>query len=246
MDISAAQTTSQTSAPDDAQFDTLASAAIASADTTSASNIQTLGLVHQARTARLARNVINLTALHGAKSAVVVAAQAAQANAQTIATRVELVRRQAVAVAPTVTATGWAVWGHVYQSPATPLSGYTVFLVDSQKTYQSQYGFATTAADGSFAIVYPGEPANSAPESNTAAGTPAPAAEQTAQPTIPTLFLSITNTDAQLVPTATTPLALATGQALYIDTTLAAGESLADLPAEVRKTAQPPTQKKKP
>jgi hypothetical protein len=30
-----------------------------------------------------------------------------------------------------------------------------------------------------------------------------------------------------------------------IDTTLAAGESLTDLPAEVRKTAQSPTQEKK-
>lgn len=243
------QTTSQASTASDAQFDSIAAAAVASADATSASNIESLGLIHQARTARLARDVTNLTALHGGTSAIVVAAQAAQANAQAIATRVELVRRQAVASAPTVTSTGWAVWGHVYEAPATPLSGYTIFLVDSQKTYQSQYGFATTAADGSFAIVYDGEAAASAGESGAAPAPPAPAAGRTAEPSapsIPTLFLSITNAGAQLVPTATVSLALAAGKALYIDTILPVGAPVADLPAEVRKIAQPPTRKTKP
>ena len=253
MDTSATQTstqkTSQASTPSEAQFDGVAAAAVAAADATSASNIESLGLIYQARSARLARNVTNLTALHGGTSAIVVAAQAAQANAQVIATRVELVRRQAVASAPTVASTGWAVWGHVYETPATPLSGYTIFLVDSQKTYQSQYGFATTAADGSFAIVYDGESAASAGESGTTPAPPSQVAARTAEPpapSLPTLFLSMTNTDAQLVSTASTSLALTLGKALYIDTILPAGAPLTDLPAEVQKTAQPPTQKTKP
>ncbi len=253
MDTSATQTstqtTSQASTASEAQFDGAAAAAVASADATSASNIESLGLIHQARTARLAREVTNLTALHGGTSAIVVAALAAQTNAQAMATRVELVRRQAVASAPTVTSTGWAVWGHVYETPSTPLSGYTIFLVDSQKTYQSQYGFATTAADGSFAIVYDGEAAASVGESGATLAPASPAAARTAEPlvpSIPTLFLSMTNTDAQLVPTASNSLALAAGKALYIDTIVPAGAPTSDLPAEVQKTAQPPTQKTKP
>jgi hypothetical protein len=97
--------------------------------------------------------------------------------------------------------------------------------VDRQKNYQNAYGFAFTDSTGSFVINYDG---------TTAAGK--------AAASTPTVYLAITNAKAQLVFEGSAPLSLTVGSALYVDTTLPAGEPvLGDLPQEIRKVAVPPT-----
>jgi hypothetical protein len=197
---------------------------LAAVDTLSASRLDNLGLVHQARITQLTRTVNSLTAQFGADSRQVVAAQAAVSATQAVVARVLVVKQQTAETAPVVASGGWAVWGHVYSSTSTPLSGYCVFLVDAQKNYQCDYGFQFTDSTGAFVISYAG---------------PASGGEQAAA-TLPTVYLAITNAKAQLVCEGAKALALALGSALYIDTTLAAGEPVVgDLPAEIKRVAQP-------
>jgi hypothetical protein len=203
----------------------VSTSALTAADATSADRLDNLSLVQQARISQLSRTVSSLTAQYGAGSAQVATAQAALTAVQGIAARVQMLRQQTAASAPTVTASGWAVWGHVYDSNSNPLNGYCVFLVDSQKNYQNAYGFEFTDSTGSFAIT-------------------AAAGASSAAATIPTVFLAITNANAQLVYVGSQALALAVGSALYVDTSLAAGAPvLGDLPAEIRKVAVPRTKK---
>ena len=197
---------------------------LTAADSLSTSRLENLGLVHQARLTQLTRTVNSLTAQYGADAKQVVAAKAAVAATQAVVARVLLVQQQTAETAPSVTSAGWAVWGHVYDSASKPLNGYCVFLIDEQKNYQNSYGFQFTGSDGAFAINY--------------AGTTQPGAEAAATP--PVVYLAITNAKAQLVSEGAKPLALIIGSALYVDTTLAAGEPvLGDLPAEIKRVAQP-------
>jgi hypothetical protein len=203
----------------------VSTSALTAADTTSADRLDNLSLVQQARISQLSRTVSSLTAKYGAGSAQVAAAQATLGAAQGTVARVQMLRQQTAESAPIVPETGWAVWGHVYDSNSNPLGGYCVFLVDSQKNYQNAYGFQFTDSTGSFAIT-------------------AAAGASSAAATIPTVFLAITNANAQLVYVGSQALALAVGSALYVDTSLAAGAPvLGDLPAEIRKVAVPRTKK---
>jgi len=141
-----------------------------------------------------------------------------------VVARLLVVKQQTAETAPVVTSTGWAVWGHVYDSASTPLSGYCVFLTDAQKNYQDAYGFQFTDSNGAFVINWAGQDAQGAQ----AAATP------------PTVYLAITNAKAQLVYEGSNALALAIGSALYVDTTLAGGEPvLGNLPAKIKRVAQP-------
>jgi hypothetical protein len=170
---------------------------------------------------------MSLKAEYGEGSAQVVAAQAAVTTAAGIVARLQVVRQQTTAEAPTVTPTGWAVWGHVYDSNTKPLSGYCVFLVDGQKTFQRAYGFSYTDATGSFVINFDGGSAATGKNSTT-----------------PTVFLAITNAKAQPVFVGTSPLSLTIGSATYVDTILPEGEPvLGELPEEIRKVAVPPSDK---
>jgi hypothetical protein len=197
------------------------SAALDDADTLVAARLQTLWQVQQARGAQLLRTVNNLTALHGASSAVVVTAQAGVASTQAAASRIELVRRQTVAIAPTVTATSWAVWGHVFDAAAKPLAGYTIFLMDNEKRYQSNCGFSYTDASGAFALSGVGESGKAA--------------------ALPKVYLSVANVKSEQVYLGDQPQKLALGLALYIPVQLPVGTpALGDLPAEIRRVALPP------
>ncbi len=233
----------------DSQFDGAALATATAADTLTSDRVASLGYVHQARLARVNRILSAVTLQYGEKSKEAVAAQTAVAVQQDITTRVDVIHTQTTATAPTVSATGWAVWGNVYDSASKEaLAGYTVFLVDAEKAYQRAYGFAYTDAAGAFTINYAGAStpsgAQSANEQN-----PAPAASQPNAPspsdtaptsTIPNLFLSIANTEAQQVYLGTQPLALAFGTALYVTLYLPAGEpALGDPPEEIRNIAFP-------
>jgi hypothetical protein len=193
--------------------DTLTTSALTAADTVVASQLTMLASVHEAQ------DTPDATAVAAAKATI-----AAQ---QTTVARIKLVATQGATAAPTVPAAGWAVWGHVYDPASAPLANYTVFLVDANKAYQSAYGFSYTDANGAFSIVYT-EPAAQKDAANTT-------------PSLPTVFLAIANAKAEQVYLGSTALALTLSQALYVDTTLPAGEpALGDLPAEVRKTALPP------
>jgi hypothetical protein len=211
----------------DRELDSGTMAGLTTADGIAADRLEHLSLVHQARISQLSRTVMSLTAEYGEGSTQVVAAQAAVTAAAGIVTRVEIVRQQTAAAAPKVTSTGWAVWGHVYDSNSKPLSGYCVFLVDRQKNYQNAYGFVFTDGTGSFAINYEGGSATGKSSAST-----------------PTVYLAITNAKAQLVFEGSEPLSLTVGSALYVDTTLPPGEPvLGDLPQEIQKVAVPPTSK---
>jgi hypothetical protein len=233
----------------DALIKSAATTALTAADSTSAARLDNLNLVQQARISRLSRTVTSLTAQYGAGSTQVAAANAAAAAQQDVVARVQIARQQVAATAPTVTATGWAVWGHVYDATSKPLSSYCVFLVDAEKNYQNAYGFEFTDATGSFALNYAGVTAaagtTAASQSAAAAaagGAPA-AATQSAAAT-PTVFLAVTNANAQLVYFGAKALPLTVGAALYVDISLPAGEPvLGDLPAEIRKVALPPSTK---
>jgi len=168
---------------------------------------------------------MSLKAEYGEGSSQVVAAQAAVTAAKGVVARLQVVRQQTAAEAPKVSATGWAVWGHVYDSNTEPLNGYCVFLVDAQRIFQRAYGFSYTDSTGLFAINFDGGSAATGKGASS-----------------PTVFLAITNAKAQPVFVGTTPLSLVIGSATYVDTTLPEGEpALGDLPDEIRKVAVPPS-----
>lgn len=211
--LAASQATSQ------AQIQTHVASALSSADATAAQRVQTLGLVHQARQNQLTRTAKLVVAKYGATST-----QATTANADVSASRIAVARiaqagRQVASAAPKVAAKGWALYGHVYDSQLQPAPAHTVFLVDEQKAYRHEYGFAYTTADGSFSIEYPGCDEERAKRS---------------------LYLEIVNAHAQPVYLSTAAFEPKTGTATYQDVTLPAGEApIGDPPPEIRVIAQP-------
>jgi len=201
------------------------STALTATDTVSATRLSDLTLVHKARLSQLTRSVKAATAQYGEASSQAAKAQAAVTAEHNIVARVELVKRRTALTAPTVSANGWAVWGLVHDTNSKPLRGYCVFLVDEQKNYQSEYGFAYTDESGAFTINFAGA---------------ATAAGQT-KATVPTVFLSITNAKAQQVFIGSKALSLTIGSALYVDTALPVGAPpLGDIPQEIQRTAVPP------
>jgi len=129
--------------------------------------------------------------------------------------------QQMAAAAPTVAAGGWALYGHVFlpnaQSPPQPATGYTVFLVDSQKTYQEAYGFSYTDDKGYFALNHAGAQA----PATQATGTQAPA------------------TPASGAQTTAPPAPANERAATYQRITLAGDEPIGDPPPPIRKTGMP-------
>jgi hypothetical protein len=103
-----------------------------------------------------------------------------------------------------------------------PLAKYTVFLVDSQKTYQESYGFAYTDDTGYFLFNIAGAK------------------------TTPPLFLAMTNTKGEPVYLSTMPFQPAPGSVTYQDITLPSGaQPLGDPPQAIRDVALP-SRKSKP
>jgi hypothetical protein len=198
--------------------------ALNTADTTASKRLQALGLVHQARVAQLTRTAASLTTEYGASSAQAKAAEAAISASKITVARIAVINRQvSVTQPPQVAASGWAIYGHVYNSQLAPAVAYTIFFVNEQNTYQREIGFAYTGKDGSFHLNYPGLAS-------------APAPDQ--------LYLEIVNAKAQPVYLAATAFQPQVGVATYQDITLPAGEPvLGDPPAEIRETAFPETKR---
>lgn len=198
---------------------------ISQIDSTSATRIQQLSLTHQARLTQYKRIASIVTAQSGETSKQAVAANAAVSASQSHIARIDMVKQQITVPAPAVTATGWALYGVVYNSSNLPVSAYSLYFVDPTNTYQNSYGIAYTAADGSFHIVYAGPPA----------GQTAPATQ---------LFVQVCDAAGNPIYTSPTAFSPTTGAATYQVITLPAGEKpIGVLPLVFRNIAIPSLQK---
>lgn len=245
--------TAADTAPTDAesQIDKAAPVLLAGADTISASALQQLSQVQQARAARLTRTANVAVAQFGANSPQAANAQASVAATKVTAARLAVAGQQVSTAAPTVAADGWALQGRVYDSNLSPLAGYSVFLADSQKNYLSTFGFAYTDSTGYFLINYApaasssaSSPSTPAPEAGAAApeaGAAAPVAGAAAPAASSPMFLEVADTSANPVYLSSTAFVPVQGQAVYQTITLpAGGTELGDPPATVRAVALPP------
>lgn len=218
-----------------------ATAALGAADSTGSQRVQTLSLVHQARYAQLTRTAASITARYGAGSPQAAAAEAKVTASKATIARLATVSQQVSATAPQISATGWALYGHVYNAQLQPVAAYTVFLVDAKNAYQSAYGFSYTDSTGYFLISFAGDPASSQSPTQQSSQ-PAPAASQT----LPQLFIEIANSNALPVYLSTTAFQPTLGTATYQNITLPAGEPpIGDPPPEIRRIALPPTGRKR-
>ena len=130
---------------------------LSSADSSVNQGIQTLGLgASGAVVPGFNRTVAALTAQYGANDPRVKAAQAAVTATKTTIARVSMAGQQAAAPAVQVAKAGWALQGHVLDAQLQPAARFTVFLVDANKTFLQQCGFAYTDDTGYFLINYAG------------------------------------------------------------------------------------------
>jgi hypothetical protein len=221
----AAQAAATVPAPATTDTLTTTPSALVQADTTSANGLQLLSQTHQARLAQVTRIAATITNLSGASSAQASAAQAVVTSSRATVARVAMLKQRITAQAPTVPATGWGIYGTVYNSSSAPVEGYSLYFVDSTNTYQNTYGIAYTQADGSYQFVYAGPPAGQA----------AP---------ITTLYLQVANTNGDPIYTSSTAFTPTTGLATYQAITLPVGEKpLGKLPIVLRQVTLPAVEK---
>ena len=195
---------------------------LASADTGSAQTLLNLKMAHNARLTQLKRTADALKKQLGPDDPSVKAAEAAvQAGSAKVA-GISAVHQELDTPPPQVAPDGWALHGRVYSSDLKPHTKYTVFLVDSQKTYQEAYGFTYTDNTGYFLFNVSGAK------------------------TTPPLFLAMTNTKGEPIYLSTTPFQPAAGSVTYQNITLASGaHPLGDPPPAIRNIALP-SRKSKP
>lgn len=240
-------TTTSTNPIDD--LNSPSQAVTSAADVQAATSVSTLGLIQQARLSNRNRAVTLAEAQFGKNSTQATAASQAVTATKAASARINVLSQQVSTAQPSVAATGWALHGRVYSSALAPLAGYAVFLVDAQKSYQSNYGFAYTDETGYFLISYNGgtvagqQPAGGdAPVSGTsgeAAPQPVPAA--TAASVTTQLFLQVADANANPVLLSEKAFVPVVGQATYQAVTLPAGaKKIGDPPADVRSVAMPP------
>ena len=208
--------------PNPDQIREATAATLASADAGSAETLLNLKMVHNARLSQLKRTADTLKKQLGPDDLSVKAAEAAVNVASAKVARISVVHQELDTPPPQVAAAGWALHGRVYNADLKPLAKYTVFLVDSQKTYQEAYGFAYTDDTGYFLFNVAGAK------------------------TTPPLFLAITNTKGEPVYLSATPFQPAPGSVTYQNITLPSGvQPLGDPPQAIRDVALP-SRKSKP
>jgi hypothetical protein len=245
---------------------------------TSANQLSTAGtsmttLVQTARVSSLKRAATAAVATYGADSKEATAANQAVTVAQAKTGQLQVVSQKAATTPPTVTTTGWALHGRVYDANLNPQERYTVFLVDAQKNYISDYGFSYTDSTGYFLLQYQGAASGSSggcESGDASSDTSAVSSERgdeyvdlssilepgdsssessgsSSKATDATqAYVQVCDANANPVLSGTTPIAPVTGQATYQVLTLpASGQSLGDPPADVRAVAMPPIKTKK-
>jgi hypothetical protein len=229
---------SSTTSPTVAEINNTVAGELSTADSTAAQGVQILSNINQARLAQRTRAAASITARFGASSPQAVAAEAAVTASKATVARVAILNQQVSVATPQVSATGWALYGHVYDAQLQPVSAYTVFLVDAKKAYQSAYGFSYTDSTGYFLISFAGDPASS---QSPAQESSQPAAAASSQK-LPQLYIEIANSNALPVYLSTTAFQPTLGSATYQNITLPAGEPpIGDPPPEIRRIALPPT-----
>lgn len=155
------QPSSSTTPPTVAEINNSVASELGTADSTATQAVQLLSNINNARLAQQTRAAASATARFGASSPQAVAAEAAVTASKATVVRVAILNQQVSAATPQVSATGWALYGHVYNAQLQPVSAYTVFLVDAKNAYQSAYGFTYTDSTGYFLISFAGAPAAS-------------------------------------------------------------------------------------
>lgn len=130
--------------------------AFANADAHAAERVRHLQWVQQARASRWSRTAAELRAEHGADDTAIKRAEAQAAAATSAGARLSAAHQQITTPDPDVAPGGWALHGRVFDDSLTPVSGFTVFLVDAAKNYQESYGFAYTDETGYFLLNYAG------------------------------------------------------------------------------------------
>jgi hypothetical protein len=233
------KTTTSSAPADMADIGNQITSNLAAADDIAAQRVQTLAWVHQARAAQLSRTAVSLKAQYGPNDPGVKSAEAAVAAANATAAQVAVVHHQVTTADPEVAASGWGLHGRVFDAQLAPASGYTVFLVDSAKSYQQAYGFAYTDPTGYFLLNYPGPAGASGGAPAAASGqTPSEGAPQAA--TTPELFVEVANTKARPVFLSMTAFQPVVGSATYQNVVLPAGQRpIGDPPPEIRQVAIP-------
>ena len=182
--------------------------------------------IQKARASVLTRVAAQATAQYGADSSQAKQAQAALTATDNSIARIAILHQQLTTQAPQASPNGWVLQGRVFNAQLQPVSGYTVFVVDTSKTYQQAYGFAYTDDTGYFVLNYSG-----ATQGVLAPGQAA---------TTPQLFVEVANAKAQPVYLANTAFQPAAGSVSYQNIILPAGEQpIGDPPETVRKTALP-------
>ena len=250
---------SSMTSPTVAEINNSVASELSTADSTATQAVQILSNINNARLAQQTRNAASITARFGAGSPQAVAAEAVVTASKATVARVAIINQQVSTGTPQVPATGWALYGHVYNAQLRPVSAYTVFLVDAKNAYQSAYGFTYTDSTGYFLISFAGAPAasqsqdrSSSPRrrrSQAEAGRPHPGEEdqqsEPAQPATQTsspLFVEIANANTQPVYLSKTAFQPTLGAATYQSITLPAGETpIGDPPPAIRRIALPPT-----
>ena len=231
---------SSTTSPTVAEINNSVASELSTADSTATQGVQILSNINQARLAQRTRAAASITARFGASSPQATVAEAAVTASKATVARVAIINQQVSAGTPQVSATGWALYGHVYNAQLQPVSAYTVFLVDAKNAYQSAYGFTYTDSTGYFLISFAGDPASSQSPTRESSQ-PAPTAPQT----LPQLFIEIANSNALPVYLSKTAFQPTLGAATYQNVTLPAGEApIGDPPPEIRRIALPPTGRK--
>jgi hypothetical protein len=227
------RTTTSDAPADSADIGSQISSNLAAADDVAAQRVQTLAWAHQARAAQLSRSAASLKARYGPDDPGVKTAEAAVAAANATAAQVAVVHHQVMTADPQVAAAGWALHGRVFDARLASASGYTVFLVDSSKTYQEAYGFAYTDSTGYFLLDYGGPAGASGQTPSAASGQTPPQAATT-----PELFVAVADTKAQPVFLSTTAFQPVIGSATY-QNVLAGQQPIGDPPPEIRRVAMP-------
>lgn len=208
--------------PDASNLRSSVTDAFAQADVAAAVRVQHLQWVHQARASQLSRTAVEVKAQPGATEAEVKRAEEAASAALAVSSQLATVHRQLTTPEPSVPANGWALHGHVLKAASAaapaPVSGFTVFLVDTAKTFQQAYGFAYTDDDGYFLLKSEGVDA---------------AARATE------LFVQVADLKARPVYLSRTAFQPAIGTATYEDIILREGDQpLGEAPGGTRKTGK--------
>ncbi|HTC76412.1 MAG TPA: hypothetical protein VK684_12605 [Edaphobacter sp.] len=209
-------TTGNLPTPTPDQISETTAAALASADAGSSQTVLNLQMVHHARLSQLKRNADALKKQLGSDDPTVKEAEAAVKVGSAKIARISVVHQELDTPTPQVAADGWTLHGRVYSSDLKPHAKFTVFFVDTQKTYQEAFGFTYTDNTGYFLFNVAGAK------------------------TTPPLFLAMTNTKGEPIYLSATPFQPAPSSVTYQNITLPSGaQPLGDPPPAIRDVALP-------